>query len=357
MGLLRTIFAISVVFFHSNGHFLIGGRNAVQLFYMISGFLISYVLIDNINYKNKIDFYINRVLRLYPIYLAVSLMTLFILIIQYVFFNTPTLFKTWIESPFSAKILLIFSNIFIFGQDLVMFSGVQNGQLVLTNNFYKSDILLFEGLLVPQAWTLGLELSFYLIAPFILISKKAIYGMLVFSIGFRILLIWDGIGTHDPWTYRFFPLEISLFLLGALAHQILYPIYKKFLKEKINLISKLATWFLVLFSLTFFQIPAPLLYKNIILFVSFFMLMPLTFIFSINRNWDKKIGDLSYPIYIGHILVIMIFIDVINFFDIYNKELISIACVFLSIIFALLLDKYISNPIEIIRSKFRTLIS
>ena len=81
--------------------------------------------------------------------------------------------------------------------------------------------------------------------------------------------------------------------------------------------------------------------------------MPFTFIFSINSNWDKKIGDLSYPIYIGHILVIMIFIDVINFFEIYNKDLISIVCVLLSIIFALLLDKYISNPIEIIRSKFR----
>lgn len=354
MGLLRTIFAISVVFFHSNGHFLIGGRNAVQLFYMISGFLISYVLIDNKDYKNKIDFYINRVLRLYPIYLAVSLLTLFIVIIQYVFFNTPALFKTWIESPLLAKILLIFSNIFIFGQDLVMFSGVQNGQLVLTNNFYKSDILLFEGLLVPQAWTLGLELSFYLIAPFILFSKKVIYGLLVFSIGFRILLICDGIGTHDPWTYRFFPLEISLFLLGALAHQILYPNYKKIFNEKINLISKLATWFLVLFSLIFFQIPAPLLYKNIILFASFFVLMPLTFIFSINSNWDKKIGDLSYPIYIVHILVIMISIDVINFFGINNKELISIVCVFLSIIFAIFLNKYISNPIEIIRSKFRT---
>lgn len=353
MGLLRTIFAISVVFFHSNGHFLIGGRNAVQLFYMISGFLISFVLIDN-NYKNKIDFYINRILRLYPIYLAVSLLTLFILIIQYVFFNTPILFKTWIESPFSAKILLIFSNILIFGQDLVMFSGVQNGQLVLTNNFYKSDILLFEGLLVPQAWTLGLELSFYVIAPFILFSKRAIYVMLVFSIGLRIILVWDGIGTHDPWTYRFFPLEISLFLLGALAHQILYPNYKKIFGKNINLISKIATWYLVLFSLTFFQIPVPLLYKNIILFISFFILMPLTFIFSKNSTWDKKIGDLSYPIYIGHILVTMTFIDIIINFEINNQELISIFCVFLSIIFALLLEKYISNPIEIIRSKFRT---
>jgi peptidoglycan/LPS O-acetylase OafA/YrhL len=46
MGMLRTIFAISVVFVHSYGHVFVGGRNAVQLFYIISGFLISYVLVE-----------------------------------------------------------------------------------------------------------------------------------------------------------------------------------------------------------------------------------------------------------------------------------------------------------------------
>ena len=33
----------------------------------------------------------------------------------------------------------------------------------------------------------------------------------------------SGFGLTDLWSYRFFPFELSLFLFGALAHQILLP--------------------------------------------------------------------------------------------------------------------------------------
>lgn len=72
MGILRTLFAISVVFAHSYGYVFVGGRNAVQLFYMISGFLISYVIVEKKVYSRVINFYVNRYLRLYPIYIAVA---------------------------------------------------------------------------------------------------------------------------------------------------------------------------------------------------------------------------------------------------------------------------------------------
>jgi len=64
MGTLRTLFAIAVVFAHSLGNLLVGGRYAVQLFYMISGFLISYVLFERKTYPNIKSFYINRYLIL-----------------------------------------------------------------------------------------------------------------------------------------------------------------------------------------------------------------------------------------------------------------------------------------------------
>ena len=79
MGTLRTILALSVVFNHCSWHdgfVFVGGRNAVQLFYMISGFLISHVLTHNPAYRNPFKFYANRALRLYPIYYAVAVMAL-----------------------------------------------------------------------------------------------------------------------------------------------------------------------------------------------------------------------------------------------------------------------------------------
>jgi peptidoglycan/LPS O-acetylase OafA/YrhL len=49
-----------------------------------------------------------------------------------------------------------------------MIFGVSNGQIKLTRNFWWSEKLLFEGLAIPQAWSLGTELSFYLVAPYLL---------------------------------------------------------------------------------------------------------------------------------------------------------------------------------------------
>ena len=75
MGTLRTLFALAVVFTHTSGHFLIGGKNAVQLFYMISGFLISYILVERKVYVDVKSFYINRYLRIFPIYAVIATLT------------------------------------------------------------------------------------------------------------------------------------------------------------------------------------------------------------------------------------------------------------------------------------------
>lgn len=64
MGLLRALLALSVVFSRCGGLDLVGGRNAVQIFYMISGFLISYVVTERRMYGSTGDFYLSRYARL-----------------------------------------------------------------------------------------------------------------------------------------------------------------------------------------------------------------------------------------------------------------------------------------------------
>ena len=65
MGFLRTLLALSVVLDHLGGgttDWLVGGRLAVQLFYVISGFLISYVLTATDHYQGSVGrFYANPV--------------------------------------------------------------------------------------------------------------------------------------------------------------------------------------------------------------------------------------------------------------------------------------------------------
>ena len=228
-----------------------------------------------------------------------------------------------------------------------MFSGVQHNELVFATDFRKSDVILYPALLVPQAWSLGVELTFYLIAPFILTKKRVLLILLASSIALRFYIIHLDLGKNDPWTYRFFPTELALFLLGSLSHQILLPYYKKSIsKEKIDTFSKIFTCLLIFITISYWLIPINELVKTLSFFSIFLTLMPFAFIFQSKHDWDTWIGDLSYPIYICHIYII-------SFIDFSDKLAFSISSVIISIGFAILLNKYISNPVELLRNKFR----
>ena len=115
MGTLRTILAVAVVFAHSwpAGSVSVGGRNAVQLFYVISGFLVSYVLVEKKTYTKVKDFYINRYLRLHPIYLCVATLTL----VTFLAFNSLStrFIDAYRGAPMAAQLLLSASNLLSFG--------------------------------------------------------------------------------------------------------------------------------------------------------------------------------------------------------------------------------------------------
>lgn len=350
MGTLRVLLAISVVFGHSwpDGIVFVGGRNAVQLFYIISGFLISYVLVESKSYKKISVFYINRYLRLYPIYFAVAILSLLVHVI-----NNSSFFEIYTKVPISADILLFLSNMFLFGQDLVMFSGIENGQLAFVTDFRKSEIALYLGLIVPQAWTLGVELVFYLIAPFILPKQKLIWVLLVLSLAVRVYLVSLGLGLKDPWTYRFFPAELSLFLIGSLSHQVLMPFYVKAVGEKIMFLSKWTSMLMAMYLICYAIIPLTEVVKTLLLFIFFIMILPFAFIFQNQSGLDKKFGELSYPIYIGHMFVtgvVVSFSEKIGGIDMY---LISIFSVVISILYALFLNEFIGKRFERVRQRLR----
>lgn len=301
MGSVRTLLAISVVFTHSYGVVFVGGRLAVQLFYVISGFLISYIIVEAKSYQNISAFYLNRFLRLFPIYWLVATVTLFAVVFVSIFSSIPSISSTFYSLDLLGKLCLTLSNIFIFGQDWIMFTAVRDGSFQLSTNFRESEIQVWQGLLVPQAWTLGVELSFYLIAPFVLSRTRLMLFLLFSSLLLRGYLINIGLGFQDPWTHRFFPTELALFLLGACSHQFLKPLYEKnsLVTNKSVLIVTIGVF---LYCCVNFLLPSNI--HTILLFAVFILCLPYLFAFQNNRNWDRKIGDLSYPIYISHILVI-----------------------------------------------------
>ncbi len=353
MGILRTFLALSVVWIHTYGQVFVSGQDAVQLFYVISGFLISYVLLEAKSYAKLRYFYLNRYLRLYPIYALVAVL---VLCTYWVaggiwFINLDFLKKL----PTSADLILLVSNAIVFGQDWIMFMAADHGHVVFTADFSKNTLPLSKGLLVPQAWTLGVELSFYLIAPFVLTRRNLIYLLLLASVLLRIYLIQMGIGRQDPWIYRFFPTELALFLSGALAHQILLPFYKRILLSRMDSLSTILTYSLIAATLMYSLIHIDLALKKFLLFGAYILLLPFIFIFQDNNKLDKWIGELSYPIYINHMLVM--------FWVAYAAEKIklpvnniyyALTVLIVSVLFAIVLNKLVQSWFETIRMKFRT---
>lgn len=352
MGFLRTLLALSVVLDHLGGSYadqLVGGRLAVQLFYVISGFLISYVLTATDHYQGAVGkFYANRFLRLFPIYLAVAAMTLMAHVL-----SGGAFFRFYDALPFSAELFLVLSNIFIMGQDWLMFFGIEDSALAFTGSFARSEVPLYQGLLVPQAWTLGVEMSFYLVAPFVLGSPRRLLVLLAASLALRGVLIATGIGLSDPWTYRFFPTELALFLIGSLSHQVLLPRMKAW-TQRVKRLPELGTAALFAYTLLHFSIGINGTVRDGLAVMLFAALLPLAFLFQSRHRLDKAIGELSYPIYICHMLVIMAFSWLAPDAQQHQPMLFAALVIAGCIGFSALLNGMIADPVERLRSRLRT---
>ena len=353
MGLIRFILASSVVFAHTYGYVFVGSKLAVELFYIISGYLISFVIVESKTYSTLSSFYINRMLRIYPLYWMVSFLTLcFWLLYVYLLKMDSSFFYTLSNVSLFAKLSLLLSNFIIFGQDWLMFTGVNDGIFHFVIDFRQSDISIANGLILPQAWTLGLELTFYLLAPFILKNKNVLIFAFIISFSVKVFLYFIGLGEQDPWSYRFFPAELCLFLLGSLSHQFLSPILYNVRKSKF--LVKAVTLFLAILIMTYFLFNYYFFYDFILIFV-FSISLPMVFEFNKKYKWDRFIGDLSYPIYIGHILILLCYIPLSGrYLDMPADTLAGATTVLLLTTgFAIVTNLVLNGSINNIRAKVR----
>lgn len=360
MGLLRVILAITVVIAHSAPFFgfrFTGGLIAVEIFFMISGFYMTMIL--NRKYIGKgsiLLFFSNRFLRLYPIYWVVLLLTIAASIASYFFmgnwFRLAPYMEHWQALEVGTIIFQIATNLALFGQDVVMFLGVnkETGGMYFTHDFRLSSPMFFIFLLVPQAWSLGVELAFYLIAPFI-VRKNVIYiVMLIIGSMLARIFTYFYLGyTNDPWTYRFFPSELALFLMGSVS----YRLYDSYKIQNITILKKSPSYFIVAFlvlMVVFYQFIPKAGFGHIINWLFYgvcFLSIPFLFEISRSSRIDSRIGELSYPIYISHTLVIASISPFISLLRLQNYQgELAVVC---TILVSYLLVVLISDPIEKIR--------
>ena len=356
MGLLRLLLAISVVIAHSAPIFglkMVGGQIAVQAFYMISGFYMTLVLTEKYpSGKGSYRLFLsNRLLRLFPIYWVVLILTALLSIGLGIQSNGSfwLKFQPYINhydslSAFQLTVLSL-SNIFLLGQDWLMFFGlnVTNGMFFFTPNFWDTDPQIYQFFLVPQAWTIGVEITFYLIAPFLVRRNRwVVVAVILLSFLIRILLASQGM-KDDPWSYRFFPNELMFFMLGTVA----YWGYKRI--EKLDISPRLLFIpLLIVIVNTLFLEQVHFPYKSVCYLAVFFLALPFIFLFSRRRRFDQEIGELSYPVYMCHMLFVMVagkFSFLTNIVG--NGLFVTIAAIGFSII----LKKFIADPVEKLRQR------
>ena len=354
MGTIRVLLAFAVIFSHTGSHVLVGGEAALQCFYLISGFLISYILQNTAAYGNLYNFYINRFLHIYPMYWAVALLTVMFYLLAFVLGIDHKL-QTLLSLPLSAQMTLMTTNIVLFGQDVIMFLGLRENGLAFFLDYHASSPQLWTFLLVPQAWSLSVELTFYLCAPFILKNRTVLYSCLALSLIARGAAMVSGFGLADPWSYRFFPFELSLFLFGALAHQILLPR----VEQLCDAVPRLETIAVVALLATIVALPMPAgegyLLKKCFLLLAFALALPFLFQFQKHNRWDRTIGELSYPVYICHWFMILILkygLKTVHL-ELPAAPFSSLSVIAMSLIFSVGLNAYVAAPVDRLRKAVR----
>jgi peptidoglycan/LPS O-acetylase OafA/YrhL len=296
MGVLRLLLALSVLLVHDmEGLFkLIDGSAAVQCFFVISGFYMALVL--NERYAAPATFYFNRALRLFPTYWAVLLLTLVAAMLA----GRPTFIDVAQSSDLTwdARALVFVSSSFLIGSDAMLFVRPTPDGLAFTANFWAEPPQLFWYHPIPPAWSLPVEMAFYALAPFLVRCRWRLLGALLLGLAIRVI-VYKVFGSHDPWRYRFFPAELSLFCAGGLAYHFYRAIEAHAAARRIGVV---CLGLLIALMPSYPHLPAVARYVP----VSAVMLASLAFVFALTRDnaTDRWIGELSYPVYLLHFMVL-----------------------------------------------------
>ncbi|GAB4165158.1 MAG: hypothetical protein Fur0032_01720 [Terrimicrobiaceae bacterium] len=321
MGFLRLYLALCVVHAHT-GNFIPwavpSGRQAVQMFFIISGFYMGMILDGR--YKNIRDFYASRWLRIaVPFYFHAAAIVLVSVAVGLLTSRWLAV-EAYASQPFLSNgpagiILAAITNLTIFGQDLVLFFQDPAGSgLQFTTNYALGSAPLYRYLIIPQCWSISLELCFYALAPLLAGLRSSWLAVVIFASLAARLFAYQVLGLdHDPWNYRFLPFELLFFALGLMAWRI-YALFRARWKVSgrpgplayaVIIFAVVACGYLLRRGQWFLGLSWGPALAELFLVACTVPLIVLAFHVTSRHGIDRATGELCYPIYLNHLFIIV----------------------------------------------------
>jgi peptidoglycan/LPS O-acetylase OafA/YrhL len=328
MGSLRLFLALSVAL----GHFGLPlgvptSDIAVQSFFVISGFYMALVLNEKYRPGSYGLFISNRLLRLWPTYAVVTVLSLMV----------ADNWRAIAALDLAGTVFFIASQVMIVGQEAYFYLFIRDGAFTVTLHPAGMQGLLYTYAPIPQSWTLALEIYFYLLAPFVVRRGPAmIAAIIAASLAVRIaLLAAFGFG-GEPWTYRFFPSEIALFMTGSLGYYA-YAAPDAASRRRIQC-ALVVVEILLVTVLAASQWNGMWRLASLSLLAAVIIGVPRLFASTRNLAWDRYLGELSYPLYICHYLFGWILLP--------DSLPLILLALLMSLVASMLLYRYLEWPID-----------
>ncbi len=310
--------------------FLVRGGHAVFAFFIVSGFYIAYIW--NEHYRTLDQgvrrFYLNRVLRLYPVHLLIIMLY----VALYAHSGSPIVYLGDFSDNTPAWLVSLITNITIIGID---------GFALLGGSYWNY--------IIGPTWSLSLELYFYLLAPFFVArGLRFLLLLLGAALLLRFLIIASPLETF-PWHYMFFPSIFLFFVMGVMS----YHLYRLVRSLSLSLAATMALPALLLAYVTGVQVWQHTGIDSLAAW-GFYLLVALSipFLFALTKDIraDNFIGQLSYPVYLSHLLVTVS----AGYITTFGIEDVGIRIAVVTLVFSAALHLVIERPIETLRRKIKT---
>ena len=338
---LRALAVVPVILFHAGFELFRGGFVGVDVFFVISGYLITTILIEDIENKrfSIVNFYERRARRILPALFVV----MFIALLPAYFVMLPDELQN-------------------FGQSLVATTLFTNNVLLYLTTDYWGIQAEFKPLL--HTWSLGVEEQYYVLFPMFLIlawrfGKHRVFWMIVVMATISLLLSEWGWRNKATANFYLAPTRAWELFAGSIAAFIV----QKQGVQKNNLLAFIGL-LAIIFSIFFYDETTP--------FPSVYALVPVLGVILLILYADKEttvakllstkgfvgMGLISYSTYLWHQPVL----SYLRLLSIEKLSFVSgLIAVILSIIFAILTWKFIEQPFRkkdvLARTRFIILIT